>query len=559
MKGTASGHATAAVLLAALLGAPDPAVADTYPRQPGVDVLNYSFRLTLSDATDVIEGEATVTARFAAGVNELSLDLAQPRTSASGPGMTVTSVTEFGTALRFDHGSGRLRIHLARPAAAGERRTVIVRYRGVPAAGLLIAPNKHGDRTFFSDNWPDKARQWLPVLDHPSDKATSEFLVTAPAHYQVVSNGLLAEETDLGDGRRLTHWRQSVPIAPWLYVLGVARFSVEHRPAWRGLPIETWVYPQDRDAGFRAFAEPTVAALEFFSGLVGPYSYERLANVQANGLRGGMEAATAILYGDDSVSGPARRWDRVIVHEIAHHWFGNAVTESDWDDVWLSEGFATYFTHLFVEHAEGRDAFVAGLKRDRDAIREFDEKNPGYRIVHDNLADMTKVTTGPGTYLKGAWVLHMLRGVVGDDAFRAGIREYYRLFRDANASTADFRRVMEEASGQPLAWFFEEWLYRGGLPRVAGRWRWDAAGKALRLELEQRQPGGPFRMPVEVAIGVVDESEPRIERIELGERRQVLAIPLDREPVSVILDPRTFVLMEAALSRESEPDAQAGR
>jgi aminopeptidase N len=473
--------------------------------------------------------------------------------------MTVTSVTESGTALRFDHGSDRLRIHLARPAAAGERRSVIVGYRGIPAAGLLIAPNKHGDRTFFSDNWPDKARQWLPVLDHPSDKATSEFLVTAPAHYQVVSNGLLAEETDLGDGRRLTHWRQSVPIAPWLYVLGVARFSVEHRPAWRGLPIETWVYPQDRDAGFRAFAEPTVAALEFFSGLVGPYSYERLANVQANGLRGGMEAATAILYGDDSVSGPARRWDRVIVHEIAHHWFGNAVTESDWDDVWLSEGFATYFTHLFVEHAEGRDAFVAGLKRDRDAIREFDEKNPGYRIVHDNLADMTKVTTGPGTYLKGAWVLHMLRGVVGDDAFRAGIREYYRLFRDANASTADFRRVMEEASGQPLAWFFEEWLYRGGLPRVAGRWRWDAAGKALRLELEQRQPGGPFRMPVEVAIGVVDESEPRIERIELGERRQVLAIPLDREPVSVILDPRTFVLMEAALSRESGPDAQAGR
>jgi aminopeptidase N len=427
----------------------------------------------------------------------------------------------------------------------------VVRYRGVPAGGLLIGPNKHGDRTFFSDNWPDKARQWLPVVDHPSDKTTSEMAVEAPARYQVVSNGLLVEETDLADGRRLTRWRQSVPIPPWLYVLGVARFAVEHRPAWRGVPIETWVYPQERDAGFAAFAEPTADALEFFSTYVGPYSYERLANVQANGVRGGMEAATAVFYGDDSVSGPQRRWDTVIVHEIAHHWFGNAVTEADWDDVWLSEGFATYLTHLYVEHAEGRDAFVAGLERDRDRIREFDLKNPGYRIVHDDLSDMSKVTTGAGTYAKGAWVLHMLRGVVGDEAFRSGLREYYRLYRDQNASTADFRRVMEEASGRPLGWFFDQWLYRGGMLKVDARWRWDAAAKALRLDLEQQQSQAPYRMPVEVAIDVGDESGPRVERIDLAERRQSFTSPLDREPRSVVLDPRSFVLMDAQLSRET--------
>ena len=538
-------RASTAALLAVLAGQARSAVADTYPRQPGVDVLHYAFRLTLSDQTDAIEGEATVTARLSAGMSELSLDLAQPNAPAPDRGMTVTGVTEASAVLRFEHAGDRLRILLGHPAADGERREIVVRYHGVPAAGLLVGSNKHGDRTFFSDNWPDKARQWLPVVDHPSDKATSEFLVTAPAHYQVVSNGLLVEETDLADGCRLTRWRQAVPIAPWLYVLGVARFAVEHRPAWRGIPIETWVYPQDRDAGFRAFAEPTAAALEFFADRVGPYAYERLANVQANGVRGGMESATSIFYGDDSVSGPERRWDRVIVHEIAHQWFGNAVTEADWDDVWLSEGFATYFTHLYEEHAEGRDAFVAGLRRTRDQIRAFDEKNPGYRIVHDNLADMTKVTTGPGTYSKGAWVLHMLRGVVGDEAFWAGIREYYRLYRDKNASTADFRRVMEEAAGKELGWFFDEWLTRGGMLKVVGRWRWDAAVKTLRLDLEQRQAGEPYRMPVEVAIEVAGENEPRTERIDLGERRQAVAIPLDREPRSVVLDPRTFVLMDA--------------
>ena len=237
----------------------------------------------------------------------------------------------------------------------------------------------------------------------------------------------------------------------------------------------------------------------------------------------------------------------MIVHEIAHQWFGNAVTESDWDDVWLSEGFATYFTHLFVEHAEGRDAFVAGLRADRDQIRAFDLKNPGYRIVHDNLADLKQVTTGPGTYKKGAWTLHMLRGVVGDEAFWSGIREYYRLYRDKNASTADFRRVMEEASGRDLGWFFDEWLTRGGMLKVRGRWSWDEG--TLRLDLEQLQAAEPYRMPIEVAIEVAGEEDRRTDRVELRERRQSFTIPLDREPRSVTLDPRDFVLMDAEVAR----------
>ena len=543
----------AAALLLAVAAASGSARADTYPRQPGVDVLHYAFRLTLADDTDAIEAEATVSARVAAGVAEVFLDLAQPGTVSPGRGMTVTAVTESGQPLRVERSGDRLRILLGRPGRDGERRELVVSYHGVPAAGLLIGPNKHGDRTFFSDNWPNQARQWLPVVDHPYDKATSEFAVTAPAHYQVVSNGLLVEETDLGDGRRLSRWRQSVPTASWLYVLGVARFAVEHRPAWQGLPIETWVYPQDRDRGFEAFAFPTVAALDFFSTRVGPYSYERLANVQANGLKGGMEAATSIFYGDDSVSGPPRRWDSVIVHEIAHHWFGNAVTEGDWDDVWLSEGFATYFTHLFVEHAEGRDAFVAGLRADRDQIRAFDEKNPAYRIVHDNLADMKQVTTGPGTYRKGAWTLHMLRGVVGDETFWAGIREYYRRYRDKNASTADFRRVMEERSGRELGWFFDQWLHRGGLLKVKARWSWDATAHVLRLDLEQAQAADPFRMPIEVAIEVAGDAERRTERIELRERQQSFTIPLDGEPRSVALDPRELVLMDSEIGPATDP------
>jgi aminopeptidase N len=525
------------------------AMADTYPRQPGVDIVNYSFRLTLSDDSDVIEGETVVTFRVVReGVSSLTLDLVQPKAATPDRGMVVSAVTEAGKSLVFDHRDDRLAIRLDPVARAGETRRVAVSYRGIPATGLLIAPNKHGERTFFSDNWPIKARHWLPTLDHPGDKATSEMVVNAPAHYQVVSNGRLVEETDLGGGRRLTRWRQSIPIATWLNVLGVARFAVENRPSWRGLPIDTWVYRQDRDNGFAVFSNPTTAVLDFLSDRVGPYSYERLGNVQANGVRGGMESATSIFYGDDSVNDPSSsRWRNVIIHEIAHQWFGNAVTESDWDDVWLSEGFATYFTHLFIEHVYGRDEFVAGLRTDRDAIRDFDLKNPNYRIVHDNLADMSQVLSSAGTYKKGAWTLHMLRGIVGDAAFWQGIRDYYLRHQDRNATTADFRRAMEEASGKDLGWFFDQWLTRGGFLKVRAQWSYDAIAKAVRIEVEQRQVGAPLRMPIEVGIAVEGETVPRSATIEIKDQRQVLTIPLDRAPKSITLDPRTFVLMEAEL------------
>jgi aminopeptidase N len=537
------------------LGATISSRADTYPRQPGLDILHYAFHLALRDETDVIEGEAAVRFRVVQeGLATLALDLVQPKPGAPDRGMTVSAVTEGGKPVIFEHVNDRLSLGLDPAGHAGETRTVVVRYRGIPITGLLIAPNKHGERTFFSDNWPIKARQWLPTLDHPSDKATTEMFIDAPAHYQVVSNGLLVEETDLAGGRRLTHWRNSVPIATWLNVLGVARFAVDHRRAWRGLPLDTWVYPQDRDSGFKVFAGPTAAVLDFYSEKIGPYSYERMGHVQANGVRGGMEAATSIFYGDDSANDPSSpRWRNVIIHEMAHHWFGDAVTETDWDHVWLSEGFATYFTHLFIEHAYGREEFLAGLRADRDAIREFDQKNPDYRIVHDNLSDLSQVTSGPGTYRKGAWTLHMLRGLMGDDAFWAGIREYYKEYRDQNASTSDFRRVMEKASGRELGWFFDQWLTRGGFLKLRARWTYDPAAKSVRIEVDQLQAGAPLRMPIEVGIEVAGEVVPRSAAIEVRNRHDTLTFPLDRAPKSLTLDPRTFVLMDVDLGPAPPP------
>src|SRR5664280_1644846 len=340
------------------------ALADNYPRQAAIDAQHYIFRIALNDGNDEVVGETTVDLRFLqSGVTQVVLDLTNLK---DGKGMTVGEVSWRGGALKFQHAADRLAITLDSAPAPGERRQFTVKYRGVAGAGLHIANNKFGDRTFFSWNWPTLARQWLPMIDHPSDKATSEFLVTAPAKYQVVANGLLQETLDLGDGRRVTHWKQSVPIATWLNNIGVAQFAVRNYGTAAGVPLQTWLFHQDRDPGMLTFEEPTRQSIAFFSESIGPYPYEKLADVEAAGMGGGMEHASAIFFGQSSVNGRPNL--SLVSHEIAHQWFGDSVTEKDWDDVWLSEGFATYFQQLATEHYQGRDAFLASLRQNRRGI-----------------------------------------------------------------------------------------------------------------------------------------------------------------------------------------------
>jgi aminopeptidase N len=535
-------------LLAAMtLLMPIAAAADTYPRQPGIDALHYVFRLGLSDASGEISGETTVTVKFLRdGVADLTLDLAS---IAAGKGMTVQSVRRGGSLetpgpavdnLMFTHTDNRLRLVLPPLSKAGNEFTFTIRYRGTAGAGLRIGDNMHGDRTFFGENWPNLIRNWLPMIDHPYDKATGEFIVTAPSHYQVVANGLLVEELDLPNNARRTHWKQSVPIASWLYTIAVARFASHHAGTVDGVPVQTWVFPQDRDAGLGLFEDTSRRTLQFFIANIGPYSYEKLANVQATGFTGGTEYASAIFYGEKGVSsgrGP-------VVHEIAHQWFGDSVSEKDWDDVWLSEGFATYFALLFTEHDEGRDAFVDGLKRSRAQVLQLEQKLPDTPVIHRNLADMNKVLNNL-VYQKGGWVLHMLRQEVGTEHFWRAIREYYRRYRNSNASTTDLREVFEQVSGKPLDWFFTQWLNRPGVPKIEGSWRYDAAKKAVELTVTQSQAVPAFNVKLDVGIVRKEGDLPRVETVTMNAKQGTFTIPLDAAPASVILDPNTALLMDA--------------
>jgi aminopeptidase N len=535
-------RAAAAALL--ILFAASTVRADTYPRQPGVDAWHYAFTLEISDTSEEIKGEATIDLRFTqAAVTSVALDLATP---AGAKGMTVTAVTSGGAALRYAHDKNVLRIELPHTSAVGEHQVITVAYHGVPASGLRLMKNKYGEWSAFSDNWPNHAREWLPTIDHPYDKATSEFRVTAPAAYQVVSNGVLMDTIDLAGGQRMTHWKQSVPIASWLNALGIERFAVRHVGMVKGVELQTWVAHQDLDVGREYFDVPARQALEFYSEHVGPYPYEKLANVAAAGVSGGMELASAIFYGETGLK-PAPA-SSLVAHEIAHQWFGDSVTERDWDEVWLSEGFATYFALLFAEHYSGRDAFVAGLKTSRTRALATEKSLPGIAIIHDNLSDMSKVLNQL-VYQKAGWVLHMLRGEIGTDAFWQGIRAYYQRHRDGNATTDDLRLAMEQAAHTDLRWFFDQWLKRPTSPSLDGGWTYDAAAKQIRITVAQTQNGDAYRLPLDFGISTAAStaaapSAMRVERLQMNAKQATFTIASESEPAAVVIDPDTWLLAD---------------
>jgi aminopeptidase N len=529
------------LLAGALFAArPTPACADSYPRQAGIDVRAYVFRLELKDGTSAIAGEADIDVAFTAdGVRELWLDLVGP--SADGKtGMTVEQVTGNGRPLVYTHEKNRIRIDLGARSRTGDRRRVTVRYGGTPADGLLIGTNRDGERVFFGDNFPDRARHWLPTIDHPYDKAACEFVVTAPEAYQVVAPGALVETSSLSGGRRLTRYREAAPITTYCMVIGVGRFAVETIGQVNGAPVQSWVYAPERDRGFSDF-RIALQPMQLYSWKIGAYAYEKLANVQSKTRYGGMENSSAIFYAERAVTGQGTNGN-LFAHEIAHQWFGDSVTESDWDHTWLSEGFATYLTHVYNEYTVGRDALVRGLRRDRDTVVRYGLKHPADAVVTPADAALDNILS-TNSYQKGGWVLHMLRRQVGEDAFFKGLAAYYARYRNANALTDDFRRVMEEVSGQPLEAFFRQWVYTPGQPLIQGRWSY--AKGVLTVRLEQAQTAGiVFDTRLDIGIITDRSAAPRVETVPIGQRAQTFTFPVDKEPIDVVLDPNTWLLAE---------------
>ncbi|WP_373516988.1 M1 family metallopeptidase [Pricia sp.] len=504
---------------------------DAYQRNSSADIQDYIFNLSLNDTTNQIEGEAEITVDFKNNPEAFALDLiGKSRTF----GMEITDIFEGENAANYTFENNKIKIT---PSSDSTRsRTFKIAYQGIPERGLVIDTTKFGQRSFFGDNWPNLARHWLPSVDHPYDKAGIEFRITAPEHFDVVATGEKIEESYLGDGNKLTIYKEPAPVAMKVVTIGVTQFASRLIDEVYDIPVTAWVYPENRLDGFSDY-DVASEVLKYFIDNIGPYSYAKLANMQAKTQWGGLENAGTISYFENSVTGK-NEVEGLIAHEIAHQWFGNSATENDWNYVWLSEGFATYFAILYQESVYGDEKRKEELALDRKQIFEYYGKNPS-PIIDPSITDPLKVLS-VNTYQKAGWVLNMLRHKLGDGVFWEGIRNYYKRFQNANAMTADFRKVMEEVSGTDLKAFFKQWLHTKGHPEI--KWDWYYRNRKLRITIEQLQDHHIFQFPLEV--GVITDGKMEIKTLQIDEKSKTFEITNSMKPDALVLDPESWLLFE---------------
>jgi aminopeptidase N len=373
-------------------------------------------------------------------------------------------------------------------------------------------------------------------VDHPSDKARVKFTVDAPGHYRVVSNGTNTAET-VEAGRIISTWETLVPLPTKLMVIGVAPFAVQHLRSSSGIPVSSWVFPQNREEGFYDY-RLALKPLDFFEDYIGPYPFSKLANVQSRTVYGGMENAGCIFYRESSVTGK-RDHETLLAHEIAHQWFGDAVSELNWHHIWLSEGFATYLTDIYLEHVHGRDRFLSSLHREKQQVLRYARRRPA--PVVDTTLPVSVRLLNPNSYQKAAWVLHMLRRELGDRLFRESLRTFYQEYQYSNALTENFRRIVDSLSGENYGPFFRQWLYEPGHPVISAPREYKRG--EIRLQIRQHQEQSCFSFPLD--IGIVSGTGSCItETVRVESRNKTFIIPCEERPVEILLDPDSWLLFE---------------
>ncbi len=498
------------------------------PAQRSYDVRYYRLELRLNPAGPLLTG--TVQVRGTALVDNFNLVVLDLLDT-----LQVDSVS--GHAAGFTHDSDLLHLPLSQPVDSGADFTFEVSYHGLPSEGLWF--NTHGDAgapIIWSLSEPYSARGWWPCKDNPGDKADSvDIILTVPAGLTAASNGTLRATTNNGDGTVTFHWHENYPIATYLVSVAATDYMIEgdwfHYGKADSLLVEYYAYPESI-AEARAGLPQCLDMLGYFHRVFGPYPFldEKYGVAQFSPPRvGGMEHQT--------ITSQRHFGEVLTVHELAHQWWGDKITNAVWGDIWLNEGFASYAEALYFEDKYDRDSYhdyMNGMDRSFPYALFVDDTTTVGRIFHFTVYD------------KGAWLLHMLRQVVGDSAFFEILLAYSDdpRFAYGNATSAGFQDVCETVANTTLDWFFNAWLYQVGRPVYQVQWgATDVDGvPAVELTIYQSQApvNGLFPMPIEIAI--TTDGGDTVVTIYNDEEYQTFTIPLAEAAVTLSLDPNGWIL-----------------
>jgi hypothetical protein len=329
-------------------------------------------------------------------------------------------------------------------------------------------------------------------------------------------------------------------------VIGVADFKSKKYGDINSVPVSAMVFENAPDAGLDDY-DFSMDALRFFANLIGEYPFAKLVNVQSKTIYGGMENAGNIFYFENSVDG-GKNYEDLIAHEIAHQWFGNSVTEKDWHHVWLSEGFATYLTSLYIGHKYGNSAMKKRMAEEKQTVIAYNRYYPG-SVIDTSITDWDKLLN-PYTYQKAAWVLHMLRVRIGENDFNTILRTFYSRYRNKNADTGDLLAVVNEITNTDHSVFFRQWLYENTIPDL--RLKWKIKNEIVYLEVLQKNQVFSLDLPVKLSTGETDETF----ILKIRKKNETFAFPLQRiktsDNVLISVDPDVTVMQECKIENLNE-------
>jgi aminopeptidase N len=493
------------------------------------DVTHYQFDWKLDFNSRSLQGKAVIYGESSIqGLNTIALNLSNT--------MTVTGVQQDQRALVFSHQDDLLNIFFGQDYKKGQSFAVEITYSGYPTAGLYY--DYHGSAPIiYSMDEPSLARYWFPCYDFPSDKATAELNVTVSSGTVVASNGSLVEVTTNLDNTLTYAWQVNCPIATYLISVAATNYVTFSHPYTSGpedMEVMYYVYPELLDLAKIDFAN-TVPQIEFYSDVFGEYPF--LGEKYGMALIPGgtaMEHQTCTSYPAQVINGE-QGYDWLIAHELAHQWWGDLVTLADWPEIWLNEGFATYSDALWWENLYG----MAGLRVRMQEFKSilFERYSGPHHAIYD---------PPPGylfsaiEYEKGAWVLHMLRFVVGGDNFWKILKTYAQRYAYDVVTTDDFKSVSEEIYEGDLDWFFDQWIYEPGYPRY--EFSWGVSGpNRVRVIIEQTQENYPlFTMPVELQVVLPSGTVQRT--VWVDERSNFYELEFEENPIDVLFDPDEWIL-----------------
>ncbi|MFA4837945.1 MAG: M1 family aminopeptidase [Candidatus Neomarinimicrobiota bacterium] len=502
---------------------------NTYALPSPFDVGYLGLDLKLNIPARSLSGSAVIRVRsLVANLMTLDLDLDEA--------MIVDSVG--GAADAFSHVSNRLSLSLNRDFGIGEIAEIDIWYHGFPKdlgrKGLMFGEHE-GAPVVASLDQPYYSNTWFPCKDLPEDKIDSvDFSITVPDTLVAVSNGLLAETIRNGDGTATFRWQERYPIANYLIFLAVSKYAYRE-DIYTGLngekmPIQFWIFPENVESAMTTL-DLTSDMIRFFSTVFGEYPFikEKYGTVQFL-WSGGMEHQTCTSLGSYG--------ELLIAHELAHQWWGDMITCANWRHIWLNEGFARYAEAYWYEHQNGSES----LKGYMDYLNRPSEWNSNRLYV----TDTTNVTLmfDRVVYDKGAWVLHMLRKIVGESGFDQILRTYREAYDMSVAQTRDFQRVCESVSGMNLDRFFDEWVYGEGQPHYKFNWRRnrnDDRSWLLALHIDQVQTTSTvFSMPIDVVV----KTENGDESLTIWDSlpSQDFTMICTAKPLSIEIDPGSWIL-----------------